>query len=172
MNKIGEEQCEDILSSFGWDSTGHEETNITRKKERADSHIFFFRDWFNIMTARGLGEARGFKQYKNSFSEKRNKFSEDGDVSLRCFDRQGFYALHSEREKAQFFAKFFARERYTREKRERCLANYFIVEKYSEEQMKEFLVKYFFIEKYSKEEGKQFLAKYYDREQSAKERLY
>ena len=89
MNKIGEEQCEDILSSFGWDSTGHEETNITRKKERADSHIFFFRDWFNIVTDRGLREGRCFRIYQNSFSEKRDLFDENGNVSLCALSWEG-----------------------------------------------------------------------------------
>lgn len=82
MNTIADKQCCDILDSFSWDSTDHEEDNITRKKERADSHIFYFRDWFNIMTARGLGEGRCFRIYENSFSRKRNKFDEDGNVSL------------------------------------------------------------------------------------------
>lgn len=82
MNTIGDKQCCDILDSFSWDSTGHEENNITRKKERADSHIFYFRDWFNIMTARGLREGRCYRIYENSFSRKRNKFDEDGNVSL------------------------------------------------------------------------------------------
>lgn len=82
MNTIGCKQCDDVLNSFTWDSTGHPETNVTRKKERADSHIFYFRDWFNIMTARGLGEARCYKIYMNSFPGARGKFDEDGDISL------------------------------------------------------------------------------------------
>lgn len=89
MNTIGENQCKDILDSFAWDSTGHEEDNITRKKERADSHIFFFRDWFNIMTLRGLSEGIVFRIYNNTFGS-RSKFEEDGNVSLCDFDRQGY----------------------------------------------------------------------------------
>lgn len=82
MNKIGKKQNEDILDSFSWDSTGHEESNVIRKKERADSHIFYFRDWFNIMTARGLREGRCYRIYENSFSREISKFDEDGNVSL------------------------------------------------------------------------------------------
>lgn len=82
MNKIGEKQCKDILSSFAWDSTGYEESSDIRAREREDSHIFYFRDWFNIVTDRGLREGRCFRIYENSFSRKRNKFDEDGCVSL------------------------------------------------------------------------------------------
>ena len=82
MNKIGENQCKDILSSFAWDSTGYEESSGIRAREREDSHIWYFRDWFNIVTDRGLREGRCFRIYQNSFSEKRNKFDEDGEVSL------------------------------------------------------------------------------------------
>ena len=82
MNTIGSTQCTDILDSFLWDSTGLEESNFTRKKERQDSHIFFFRDWFQIMTSRGNGMCRLFRIYTNSFSRRRSKFDEDGNVSL------------------------------------------------------------------------------------------
>jgi hypothetical protein len=82
MNKIGKNQCQDILDSFAWDSTGYEESRGIRAREREDSHIFYFRDWFNIVTARGLREGRCFQNYKNSFSEKKNKFREPGCVSL------------------------------------------------------------------------------------------
>ena len=82
MNSIGDTQCSDILDSFFWDSTGHQESNITRKKERADSHIFYFRDWFNIMTSHGTGKCRYFRIYENSFSRRRSKLDEGGYVSL------------------------------------------------------------------------------------------
>lgn len=90
MNIIGEKQCEDILSSFAWDSTGYEESSGIRARERKDSHIFYFRDWFNIVTARGLREGRCFRIYENSFSRKRNKFDEDGCVSLCARTRNKF----------------------------------------------------------------------------------
>ena len=82
MNKIGENQCKDILSSFAWDSTGYEDCPGIRAREREDSHVFYFRDWFNIVTDRGLREWYHFKPHFNSFSEKRDKFDEDGEVSL------------------------------------------------------------------------------------------
>jgi hypothetical protein len=82
MNTIGKKQCEDILSSFAWDSTGYEESSGIRARERKDSHIFYFRDWFNIVTDRGLREGRRFRIYENSFSWKRDKSDEDGCVSL------------------------------------------------------------------------------------------
>ena len=81
MNKIGENQCNDILNSFAWDSTGHKESRYIRALERQDSHIFYFRDWFNIMTGRGLQEGRIFRIYQNS-NRSRNLFDEYGRVSL------------------------------------------------------------------------------------------
>lgn len=90
MNIIGKEQCEDILSSFAWDSTGYEESSGIRAREREDSHIFYFRDWFNIVTDRGLREGRCFRIYENSFSRKRDKFDEDGCVSLCARVRSKF----------------------------------------------------------------------------------
>lgn len=86
MNKIGENQCKDILDSFGWDSTGYEESSGVRAREREDSHIFYFRDWFNIVTARGLRAGRCYKIYENSFAPKRDLFTEDGIVSLCAKD--------------------------------------------------------------------------------------
>ena len=80
MNKIGENQCKDILDSFAWDSTGYEESSGIRAREREDSHVFYFRDWFNIVTARGLREGRVLQIYANSV--KRTVFQEDGNVSL------------------------------------------------------------------------------------------
>ena len=90
MNKIGGEQCGDILDSFASNSFGLEETSNVRACERRDSHIFYFRDWFNIMTARGLREGRCFRIYENSFSRKRNRFDEDGRVSL-CANKRDKY---------------------------------------------------------------------------------
>ena len=89
MNKIGENQCKDILSSFAWDSTGYEESPGIRARERKDSHIFYFRDWFNIVTVRGLREGRCFRIYQNSFSEKRDLFDENGNVSLGAMSWKG-----------------------------------------------------------------------------------
>ena len=90
MNFIGQRQCEDILSSFAWDSTGYEDSPGIRAREREDSHVFYFRDWFNIVTDRGLREGRCFQIYKNSFSEKKTKFIEDGCVSLCAKTRDLF----------------------------------------------------------------------------------
>lgn len=84
MNKIGKDQCDDILSSFASDSTGMQETSNVRARERRDSHIFYFRDWYNIMTARGLRMSRSYRIYENSFSRKRNRFDEGGRVFLRA----------------------------------------------------------------------------------------
>lgn len=80
MNKIGENQCKDILDSFAWDSTGYEESSGIRAREREDSHVFYFRDWFNMVTDRGLNEGRCFKIYENSVP--RDLFVEYGNVSL------------------------------------------------------------------------------------------
>ena len=80
MNKIGINQCKDILDSFAWDSTGYEDCRGIRAREREDSHIFYFRDWFNIVTDRGLREGRCFKIYENSAP--RDLFVEYGNVSL------------------------------------------------------------------------------------------
>ena len=82
MNKIGEKQIEDILNSFFWDSTGYPESSGVRAREREDSHIFYFRDWFNIMTERGLREGRSFRIYENNFSGKRNQFDEPSMITL------------------------------------------------------------------------------------------
>lgn len=80
MNKIGENQCRDILGSFAWDSTGYEESSGIRAREREDSHVFYFRDWFNMVSDRGLREGRCFKIYENSVP--RDLFVEYGNVSL------------------------------------------------------------------------------------------
>ena len=80
MNKIGDNQCKDILDSFAWDSTGYDESPGIRARERKDSHVFYFRDWFNIVSDRGLREGRCFKIYENSV--RRNLFVEYGNVSL------------------------------------------------------------------------------------------
>lgn len=90
MNYIGQRQCEDILNSFAWDSTGYEESAGIRAREREDSHVFYLRDWFNIVTARGLRKGRCYRIYQNSFSEKRDKFDEDGCVSLCANTRDMF----------------------------------------------------------------------------------
>lgn len=90
MNNIGEKQCEDILSSFAWDSTDHEESSGIRAREREDSHIFYFRDWFNIVTDRGLREGRCIHIHENSFSRKWTKMNEDGCVSLCARARKMF----------------------------------------------------------------------------------
>lgn len=90
MNIIGKNQCLDILNSFAWDSTGYEESSGVRAREREDSHVFYFRDWFNIVTERGLREARCFKIYQNGFAPKRTKFDEDGCVSLCAKTRDLF----------------------------------------------------------------------------------
>ncbi|MBO5971082.1 MAG: hypothetical protein J6S14_21615 [Clostridia bacterium] len=90
MNKIGAGQCDDILDSFASDSSGLEETSNVRARERRDSHIFFFRDWYNIMTARGLREGRYFRIYENSFSRKRSRFDEAGRISL-CAKKRAKY---------------------------------------------------------------------------------
>lgn len=90
MNTIAKKQCLDILSSFAWDSTGYEESSGIRAREREDSHVFYFRDWFNIVTARGLREGRCYKIYQNGFAPKRDKFTEDGCVSLCAKTRDLF----------------------------------------------------------------------------------
>ena len=88
MNKIGENQCRDILDSFAWDSTGYEESAGVRAREREDSHIFYFRDWFNIVTKRGLAAERNMLiTYQRGLAPKINKFEEPGNVSLCARDR-------------------------------------------------------------------------------------
>ena len=90
MNKLCKKQCEDILDSFASDSSGLPETNYVRALERKDSHVFFFRDWYNIMTVRGLQESKCFRIYENSFSRKRNRFDEGGCISL-CAHKRNKY---------------------------------------------------------------------------------
>ena len=90
MNKIGKEQCEDILNSFASDSAGMQETSNVRARERRDSHIFYFRDWYNILTVRGLQVSRCYRIYENSFSRKRNRFDEGGRISLRANKRNKY----------------------------------------------------------------------------------
>ena len=82
MNRIGAGQCDGILDSFAADSSGLEETSNVRARERRDSHIFYFRDWYNIMIARGLREGRYRRIYENSFSRKLSRFDESGRISL------------------------------------------------------------------------------------------
>ena len=143
MNKIGINQCKDILSSFAWDSTGYEESAGIRAREREDSHIFYFRDWFNIVTARGLGEGRVYNIYQNSFAPKRTIFTEDGNVSLCALswevDLDGRFArckygdrIRKEQEEKRLIAKEVKKctnlgEDYNRESLydtvEDCLAN-------------------------------------------------
>ena len=82
MNKIGINQCKDILDSFAWDSTGYEESAGIRAREREDSHVFYFRDWFNIVTGKGLRAGRCFRIYENSFSRKWTILDEYANVSF------------------------------------------------------------------------------------------
>lgn len=104
MNTIAKNQCLDILSSFAWDSTGYEESSDIRAREREDSHIFYFRDWFNIVTDRGLREGRCFGIYRNGFAPKRDKFTEDGCVSL-CWLSREFLESDETREKRRIEAE-------------------------------------------------------------------
>ena len=99
MNKIGENQCKDILDSFAWDSTGYEESSGIRAREREDSHVFYFRDWFNIVTARGLREGRCFRIYENCGFRKRDLFDEPGIISLcaRDLDDNGYRKVSENR---------------------------------------------------------------------------
>ena len=90
MNKIGQSQVNDILDSFVSDSSGYQESNLIRARERRDSHIFYFRDWYKIVTKEGARESRGFKIYMNSFSWKRTRFDEYGRVSLRPIKRNKY----------------------------------------------------------------------------------
>jgi len=113
MNKIGENQCRDILDSFAWDSTGYKESAGIRAREREDSHIFYFRDWFNIVTGNGLREGRIMKIYQNTFGS-RTKNEEDANVILCCnpFDFDTYYIL--------------CREKSREERKKRLLAEYYI----------------------------------------------
>lgn len=126
MNKIGINQCKDILDSFAWDSTGYEESSGVRAREREDSHIFYFRDWFNIVTARGLREGRCFNQNTNSFSCKRNKFDEDGDVSLCSkvrkvmFDNCSAGSSQNKKAKSKSSAKSSKKERLIAKEVKKC----------------------------------------------------
>ena len=130
MNKIGENNCKDILDSFAWDSTGYEESSGIRAREREDSHIWYFRDWFNIVSERGWKkEGLRLRTYQRGFAPKINKFDEPGNGSLCCFDREAFKKLYEE-EQPQFLAKFFASQKYTKEQKERYLLTYFAKEKY------------------------------------------
>ena len=140
MNEIGTKQCDDILNSFTWDSTGHPETNVVRKKERADSHIFFFRDWFNIMTARGLGAGRFYKIYDNTFGA-RGKFEEDGNVSLCDFDRHE-YAEACSPKRPKVDRKLFLADYYVYKNS----AQYFDIEGYKKLKTKQERIK--FLNKY------------------------
>ena len=87
MNTLCRKQCCDILGSFASDSSGLPETSSVRVRERRDSHIFYFRDWHNIRTPRGVQESRYYRIYENSFSRKRNRFDEGGRISLCAKER-------------------------------------------------------------------------------------
>jgi len=167
MNKIGENQVDDVLGSFEYDSAGQEESDVTRKKERQDSHIFLFRDYYNIRTYDGVLNTSFLEPQKNTFGC-RKRWQEEHVVSLTTFDRGAFQKLRSENDKAQFLVNFFNRERYSKAKRERYIINYFAHQSfYNEEMMEEFLTKYFAIENYTKEERTRFSAKCYTNEQVA-----
>lgn len=82
MNNLCMNRCLDILASFKSDSTGRPNTSAVRREERYDSHISYFDDWYDIITVEGLREERYYKIYNNSFSGKRNRFDEPGQIIL------------------------------------------------------------------------------------------
>ena len=81
MNNLAKNQIEDIMNSFDVDSSGLLQTSVVRARERRMSHIFFFRDWYNIMTIQGLNLSRAYKIYDNTFG-KRNVFIEPGRINM------------------------------------------------------------------------------------------
>jgi len=168
MNKIGENQCKDILDSFAWDSTGYEESSGIRAREREDSHVFYFRDWFNIVTKQGwIAERHRLRTYQRGFGPNINKIDEPGNVSLCLFDRERLASLLWE-DQPRYWSDFFDHQKYTRKQREDVLLDYITSLGYSNSLLKEFLDKYFVIEMYSKKDSEQFLAKCYERN----ERIY
>lgn len=82
MNNIARRLSNDILNSFNSDSSGLLESSVVRAKEKKDSHIFYFRDRYKIMTFRARIESRLAKTYENAFSRKRSRWDEPGRVSL------------------------------------------------------------------------------------------
>lgn len=169
MNKIGEKQIEDILNSFFWDSTGYPESSGIRAREREDSHIFYNRDWFNIVTAKGWREETNrLRTYQRGFAPKLNKFDELGRVSLCDFSRQSFEETPW-KERPQYLAKLFDLQKYTREQREQYLLNYCTSNHWPNSAIKKFLDIYFDIEVYSGKEREQFLAKCYEQNERKKQ---
>lgn len=86
MNNLCKNRCMDILDSFKSDSTGRPNTSAVRAEEKHDSHIFYFEDWYSIITVEGLLDERYRKIYNNSFSEKRNLFDEPAHIILCITD--------------------------------------------------------------------------------------
>ena len=86
MNDLCKNRCMDILDSFKSDSTGRPNTSAVRVEERYDSHIYYFDDWYSIITVEGLLDERYRKIYNNSFSEKRNLFDEPAHIILCITD--------------------------------------------------------------------------------------
>lgn len=82
INNIARRLSNDILNSFGSDSSGLLESSVVRAKEKKDSHIFYFRDRYKIMTVRARQESRWEKTYESAFSWERHRVYEPGLVSL------------------------------------------------------------------------------------------
>ena len=85
MNKIAEEQIDEILSSFKHDSTGLPNDYATRAAELADATTAkheWFKYGFALTTAKSRREKRYYGIYNNSFSKQKNRIHEEGRVSL------------------------------------------------------------------------------------------
>lgn len=85
MNKIAEEQIDEILSSFKSDSTGLSNDYAVRAAELADATNAkheWFKYGFALTTVKSRREKRYYGIYNNSFSKQKNRLHEEGRVSL------------------------------------------------------------------------------------------
>jgi len=85
VNKIAEEQIDEILTSFKHDSTGLPNDYATRAAELADATTAkheWFKYGFALTTVKSRREKRYYGIYNNSFSKQKNRLHEEGRVSL------------------------------------------------------------------------------------------
>lgn len=85
MNKIAEEQIDEILNSFKSDSTELPNDYAVRAAELADATTAkheWFKYGFALTTVKSRREKRYYGIYNNSFSKQKNRLHEEGRVSL------------------------------------------------------------------------------------------
>ena len=85
MNKIAEEQIDEMLSGFKSDSKGLPNNYAVRAAELADATNAkheWFKYGFALTTVKSRREARYYGVYNNSFSKQKNRLDEEGRISL------------------------------------------------------------------------------------------